>query len=189
VRANLGFYFCWTLLVVLGACCSGCNRHDDPKLETAPLIQAASQFVPQDALDKLNTSGLPWVQIDFNVRRKPLRFAFSDSQLNQALSDRWTVCRPKTAEWTAFQDVIVTPSRYVQRRTYVLFRNGVLIVLMGNYSSANEATSIKKLEDQGEMPVQHGVVIARNANDHEARAVAESQALSCDDRSPVVDGS
>jgi hypothetical protein len=163
--------------VTLLAACSHSAAATDG---AAMLRESAKQFVPPDALDEKVAPGIPWVQIDFDVRREPLQFAFSEGLLRRATADGWAICHPNTSEWNAYEDRSVRPTQYIQSLKYGLYRKGILIVLIGLYYSENEASSVKKHEGQSEEPTQHGVVIARNSTRHEALEWAASQALSCD---------
>jgi hypothetical protein len=162
---------------------AGCVRGGGAANGATNLLESANNFVPPDASDKKLAPGIPWVQLDFNVRREPLQFAITDTVLNRAAAAGWTLCQPKTSEWTGYQDMRSTPSQYVQTRIYVLHKGNVQIVLVGIYYSENEATSVKRQTEVIQKPSQHGVVIASNSTEHEARGVAISQGLSCATRS------
>lgn len=140
----------------------------------------ASEFVPEDASGKVTASGIPWVQISFDVQREPPEFAVTEARLAKAKSDGWTFCEPKSAEWSEYYDATTThPNRYKQIREYMLYRAGVLITLVGTYESDSESTSVKKAPGQTTKPTQHGYVIARNSSEKDALDFAATQALSC----------
>lgn len=145
----------------------------------AELRHAAEAFVPEDAADKSLAPDMPWVQISFDVRRPWLKFAVDEERLNRAELDGWKVCRPQTTEWRASEDFVATPPSYRRIRTYVLYRDGISVQIIGMYERPLESVG---LEGEGEQPVQQGFVIARNATAKEARQVAENFRLSCEAR-------
>ena len=98
----------------------------------------------------------PWVQIDFDVRPAPLEFAFSNDRLTRAPEDGWVLCRRRVSEWAEFKDATVTPSRFTQEQLVALYKNDVLITLIGTYHSDSNEDAVRK--DQSERPIQHGVV-------------------------------
>jgi hypothetical protein len=163
-----------TLLICLWA--SACSRDDR---QHAVLREHASSFIPDDAADKVTSSGLPWVQISFTVRRPPLEFAIDEARLDDAASKGWSLCRPGTAEWEGYADATVTPERYTQHRAYVLHKDGILITLTGFYHSSSEQTAVAKRPESNEMPIQQVYVIVRRATAEEALEVAAAQRLSC----------
>ena len=166
-------------LCALAALFSGCTKVAQ---KDASLSEYANQFVPADATQRMTAPGIPWEQVSYDVLREPLEFAIAEPRLRQATADGWKLCEPATSEWTGYTDMSVTPARYTQARTYVLYRDGVQIMLMGMYYSASEAASVKKHDGQADKPVQHGVVIARRASEKEALETAAQQNLHCGGR-------
>jgi hypothetical protein len=164
------------VICVLCALFAGCAKVAQ---KDASLAEYAGQFIPTDATNKVTAPGIPWEQVSFDVTRAPLEFAVNESRLHQAAADGWKLCEPATSEWTGFTDMSVAPARYTQTRTYVLYRQGVLIVLIGTYYSASEAVAVRPRDDQAEKPVQHVVVISRQATEKEALETAAHQNLRC----------
>jgi len=167
-------------LSILATLLGACTHHSEAALGAAKLSESANAFVPEDSSDRKVAPNIPWVQIDFTVRRNPFQFAFSDSILSQAIADGWAACRPKTSEWVAYEDQSIRPSQYIQSRKYGMYRRGILVILVGIYYSESEATSVKNHAGQSEMVPQHGVVIARNSTRDQALEWAASQDLSCE---------
>lgn len=143
------------------------------------LREYANNFVPEDASNIVAAPSIPWIQISFDVRREPLEFAISADRLDRAKAEGWTVCQPSTADWTGYYDAKVTPRRYTQNRAYVLYKDGVLIELIGVYYSDSEATSVQKSVGSAAGRVQHGMVIARNATEKEVVEAADVLGVSC----------
>jgi hypothetical protein len=141
------------------------------------LLPSAEMFVPQDAMEKVVTSDLPWTQISFQVRRPWLKFAVDEDRISQAKIEGWGLCRPMSTDWDGYEDYAVTPPRYRRLRTYVLYRDGVLLQLIGIYDTPLETMGPGK---SGEKPVQQGVVIVRKATAKEALQTAADFHLSCD---------
>jgi hypothetical protein len=157
----------------------GCAR-DTVAVNRDELRARASEFVPADASRKVDASGIPWVQISFDVQREPLDFAVTEDRLAKAKSDGWMLCEPKSAEWSGYYDATTTPpNRYKQIREYMLYRAGVVITLVGTYESDSESTSVKKVPGQTTKPTQHGFVIAHASSEKDAFDFAAKQGLSC----------
>lgn len=163
------------LVMVVGACSRSAAGLTDAKLR-----DYANQFVPQDAFDREEPSGIPWVQIAFNVRRDPLEFAISTERLERARADGWLLCRPQTPDWTGYEDMSQSPSRYTQHRKYLLHKDGVQIMVIGMYHSASEREAVRPREGLTDKPVQQVYLVVRNSTDAEAKAEAAEQGLSCD---------
>lgn len=161
-------------MAVLAACESGTRAAGAPQL--SPVTQ---RFVPPDATEQVVASGVPWEQIDFVVRRDPFTFAFDESEIKSAVTDGWLPCRPKSDKWWEYEDRSVTPSRYLQQRTVTLFKNGVLVMLLGRYVSPSQQQAVAAGIAGRERPAQQGVVSARKLSQEEARAIAESFDLTC----------
>lgn len=160
----------WCLRVAAAAVTAAlgaCNQH--APAAQAPLAQAAESFVPLDAMERQLAPNLPWVQISFNVRRPWLQFAIDEQRIQQAQSEGWELCRPASAEWEGYEDATGPSLTYKRLRTYVLYREGVLIQLIGMYQSPGGA----------QQPIQQGVVIAREATKEEARQMAGNFQLTC----------
>jgi len=164
------------------ALCTGACSNRSAELSRARLEGYASEFVPQDATGRKTEPGIPWVQLSFTVRRAPLEFPIDANRLLQATADGWTLCQPMPSEWTSYLDMSVTPARYRQTRTYVLYREGVLLLLVGMYDGDSEATAVKRGGNRMEMPVQHVAVVARPSSAPESREVAARQNLTCGKR-------
>jgi hypothetical protein len=164
------------VLVVLATACA----RGTAALSRDELRAQASEFVPTGASGKVDASGIPWVQISFDVQREPLEFAVAEARLAKAKSDGWMLCEPKSAEWSGYYDATTTPpNRYIQMREYMLFRAGVVITLVGTYESDSESAAVKKVPGQTTRPGQHGFVIARNSNERDTLDFAATQNLSC----------
>jgi hypothetical protein len=144
------------------------------------LREHASEFVPDDAADKVTASDLPWVQISFTVRRPPLEFAIDEGRLRDAVAKGWSLCRPRTTEWEGYADATVTPAGYMQHRVYILHKDGILIMLTGLYRSTSEQAAVGKRTDEADMPIQQVIVTARRAPIEEVAAMAAAQGLFCD---------
>lgn len=152
---------------VLNACT---NDADEGSLE-----EHANYFVPEDASEVVTAPDIPWVQKSFNVSRESSEFAIPADKLARTKSDGWRLCQPPGPEWMGFQDATLTPPRYTQQRAYVLYKDSVLVVLVGKYYSDAENTAAPSAKMD-----QHGMVIVRNATDQEAQETADSFKLSCD---------
>jgi hypothetical protein len=159
---------------LLAACESGTMSAGN-----AELSQAARRFVPPDATDQVIATGVPWAQIDFVVRRSPFDYAFDEREIVNAAADGWLLCRPKSDEWWAYEDRSVTPSRYLQQRVFTLFKDSVLVLLVGKYKSPSEQEAISKSNPGSEKPPQQGIVSARKSSRDEATELAKSFDLSC----------
>ena len=141
------------------------------------LRSAAEAFVPQDAVERTVAPDMPWVQISFNVRRPWLEFAFDEHRIGEAKAEGWGLCQPVSSEWEGYEDRAVTPPSYRRVRTYVLYRDGVALQLIGIYDVPLEAMGLGKRDEK---PVQQGIVIARRATAKEALQIAANFQLSCD---------
>lgn len=170
----------WRVSCLVGAIFTMACASDQALPNKLELQDAANMFIPHDATEKVLAPDIPWVQISFNVRREPLEFAVSVEELSRAAADGWILCKPQTFEWMGFNDFSVTPNRYTKQRTYLLYKDGILITLLGMYHYASESSSVEADDRQTDMPIQHGVVIARNVAKEESLATANSQGLVCD---------
>jgi hypothetical protein len=147
------------------------------------LLNYANVFVPADATGKVKEPSIPWVQLSFDVFRAPLDFAVPESRLREAAADGWKVCRPATPDWNGYPDMSVTPARYTQTRTYVLYRDGVSLMIVGMYYSSSQSAAAKRDESgPSAKRVQHAMVIARWASEKEALEDAAQQALKCEEK-------
>jgi hypothetical protein len=160
-----------TLSILLAAC-------PGPR-KGPPLAEVANQFIPIDAEQKTTATGIPWLQISFNVQREPFDFGIDESTLRRAVADGWKLCEPTKAEWTGYMDMSTQPAQYTQTRTYVLYRDGVLVTLIGMYNSPNEAASVRKHEGVGDRPLQQDFVIVSHASEHESLETAAKHNLRC----------
>jgi len=118
----------------------------------------------------------------FHRATRSFGVSYRRQSLLQATADGWTLCQPMPSEWTSYLDMSVTPARYRQTRTYVLYREGVLLLLVGMYDGDSEATAVKRGGNRMEMPVQHVAVVARPSSAPESREVAARQNLTCGKR-------
>ena len=169
-----GSLYSW--VAACAALLAGCN-HDTSGRTT--LRQAAEAFVPQDASERIVAPNLPWVQISFNIRRPWLQFAFDENRIKEAKLAGWGLCRPANAEWDGYEDHAATPPNYRRLRTYVLYKDGVLLQLIGIYDTPLETMGLGKRDEK---PVQQGIVIARRTTPKEALQMAANFQLSCDMR-------
>jgi hypothetical protein len=160
---------------LMGSCADGNNSSAD----NSKLREIADSFVPEDSSDVTVAPGIPWVQVSFNVFRGPLEFAVDTKRFARAKAEGWKLCQQSTQEWTGYEDATVAPKRYTQQKAYVLYKEGVLVLLVGQYHSDREDLAIKAGSASTEKPMQHGTVIARDSTDEEAKEVAESFGLSC----------
>jgi hypothetical protein len=151
-----------------------CND-DVSRRET--LRQTAETFVPQDASDTRVVPDLSWVQISFNARRPWLVFAVNEHRIAEAKSAGWRLCRPTNADWEGYEDDTVTPPTYRRLRTYLLYKDGISLQLIGIYDRV-PGTSAPLGAD--EKPLQQGIVIARRATQQEALQTAANFKLACD---------
>lgn len=161
-------------MIVVAACTafvSACTEGVDNEA----LEEHADYFVPADATDIVVAPDIPWVQKSFNVSRAPSEFAVSADKLNRATSDGWRLCQPSSPEWASHYDATLTPPRHTKQRTYVLYKNGVLVVLAGTHYDTNENTAAA-----AQKMTQHGMVIVRQGTDREAQETADSFKLSCE---------
>ena len=158
------------LLALLSVACHG-------KLTKDKLSKVAAEFIPPDAQDRAQAPDVTWVQISFKVRRPALQF--DESRINHARRNGWIVCRPNTEEWVSYLETKATPNQYVQMRTYMLYRKGIVVALEAAYFSLNEATSVRKGEAASEVPAQSGLVIAGSSTEMQFRDRAASQGLAC----------
>jgi hypothetical protein len=161
-------------MAVLVAVLHGCN-HDGSEQTT--LRQAAESFVPQDAADRTVAPDLPWVQISFNVRRPWLQFAIDEKRIFRAKAEGWALCQATSSEWDGYQDFAVTPPRYTRLKTYILYRDGVMLTLIGRYDRPIAELPLGKRDER---PIQQGFVIARKATEKEGMEAAANMRLSCD---------
>jgi hypothetical protein len=161
-------------IAAFAALLAGCNHDTSGK---AALREAADAFVPPDAAARVVAPDLPWVQITFNVRRPWLEFAVNEKRINQAKVEGWRLCRPTSAEWDGYEDHAVTPPIYRRLRTYVLYKDGILLQLFGIYDKPLETMGLGKRDDE---PVQQGIVLASKSTAKEALQMAENFQLSCD---------
>lgn len=162
--------------VAVVAACGG----DAVEADRANLEERARSFVPEDASEIRVAPGIPWVQVDFDVRRDPLEFAVSNDRMVRAQEEGWTLCQPLTSDWSEFEDTSVNPRLYRQEKLYALYKDGVSITLVGMYQSDSRSSLVRPGAAQGEEPIQRGVVIARNSTDSEALTMANALRLSCD---------
>ena len=173
----LGMETTWLAVVVLATLLfGGCSQKAIPP-DRDKLIATASKFVPGDASDKIIPTEIPWVQISFKVHRPPLELAIDVDRLPYAKNNGWMICRPKTDAWVSYLDETVAPPQYVQTRTYMLYRDGVGVTLVGRYMSASEDASVRK-EGSGTR-TQDGIVIAGVSTKSDFLARASSQGLEC----------
>ena len=167
-----------TWIVIAMALLAACES-DGASAGKVELSQVAKRFVPSDATDQMIATGVPWEQIDFVVRRAPFEFAFDERQMMRAVAEGWLLCRPKSDEWWAYEDRSVTPSRYLQQRVFTLFKDDVLVVLLGKYVSPSEQEAVTKRNPGSEKLPQQGVASVRKLSLKEATEVNESFDLSC----------
>ena len=121
---------------------------------------------------------IPWVQISFKLQRPALQF--DDSKINHAQRSGWKTCRPPTDAWASYVDTDgVPPGRYVQARTYMLYRNGVVVAVVAKYSSESAETAVKKGAAAAAVPAQSGMVIAGTSTEQQFLDRAASQGLAC----------
>jgi hypothetical protein len=160
-----------TCAVLLACGLAGCGATKD-----GSLVPSAEAFVPSDATDKVTTDR-PSTQIAFKVRRPWLQFAIDERRIAQAKADGWKICSPPSAEWVGYEDASVTPPIYRRHRTYILFRDDLLIQLFGIYD--NPIDSIAGGNTTEQPPVQQGVVIASKATAAEMEQTASDFHLSC----------
>ena len=159
------------LLALLSVAC-----HE--KITKDKLSKIADEFVPPDALDKSLAPLIPWVQISFKVHRPALQF--DDSKISHAQKHGWMTCRPQTDAWAGYVDTQgVPPGRYVQMRSYMLYRQGVVIAVVAQYSNESEAAAVKKGAPASEAPAQNGMIIAGSSTEQQFRDRAASQGLVC----------
>lgn len=145
------------------------------------LDQVAKRFVPPDATEQVTATEVPWAQVDFVVQRAPFEFAFDEHAVTSvAKAESWLLCRPKSDDWWAYEDHSVTPSRYLQQRVFTLFKDDVLVVLLGRYVRSSEHDAVRKDGLTPEKLPQQGVASARKLTREEAAQIAESFDLSCD---------
>jgi hypothetical protein len=156
----------------------GCSQKAIPP-DRDKLIATASQFVPRDASDKIIPTEIPWVQISFKVQRPPLELAIDVDKLPYAKNNGWMICRPKTEAWVSYLDETMAPPQYVQTRTYMLYRDGVGVTLVGRYVSASEDASARKDDVGSGTRTQDGIVIAGVSTKSDFSARASSQGLEC----------
>ena len=166
--------FATSLLVVL-ATLAACGR-GATATGKQDLSQAADRFVPSDAANKVIAAGVPWAQIDFTA---PFEFAFDERAITSANAEGWLLCSPKSEKWWEYEDRSVTPARYLQQRVFMLFKNDVLVTLLGRYVSTSEQEAVKSSSLGSDKPLQQGVVSARKLSQKEAREIAESFDLYC----------
>ena len=162
------------LIIALTAMIMGCERE-----RSAPdtLQQLAETFVPSDAAEKIVAPDLPWLQISFRVRRPGLDFAFDEKRIERARAEGWTVCQAIGPQWEGYQDYAVTPRRHTRLRSYILYRSGTSLTLMGIYDSPIDELPLAQREDR---PMQQGILIAKNEAERHAIEAAANLKLKCD---------
>lgn len=154
---------------------AACNNNNGLRSAGA-LDKEAKRFIPKDAFNTQTAQDIPWVQISFDVQRVGNEFAFLNIEFDNAKSEGWRVCRQQASEWTKYEDVSLTQNRYIQQKVYTLYRDQVLVTLVGRYEDDREQDS----QVAPQRPrVQHGIVIAKNSTDQEARETAQSLGLAC----------
>jgi hypothetical protein len=150
----------------------------------AHVREYVSRFIPQDAIDPVSTTEVLWVQQTFDVSRKPFDFVVSEEQLMRARSDGWTLCQELAPEWEGFYDATVTPRRYVRQKVYLLYKEGVLLTLIGRYYGTSQVVLDQQLRETSDV-VQHAVVKGQESTQAELKEAIESFGLSCDQAAPV----
>jgi hypothetical protein len=164
--------FAAALFMLLEACGS------DTSNVSAPAVRdSANEFVPADAVDRRDEPDAPWVQISFNVRRKPFEFAID---IERAIASGWRICRPRTSDWTGYEDASQGSVRYTQHRKYLFYKDGVQVVAVGMYHSESEQSAVKPNGEGRNRPVQQVSLVAQRSTDQEARAEAAEQSLVCE---------
>jgi hypothetical protein len=157
--------FAAALMSPLMACSDGVS---------ASLEQYADYFVPEDAVEVVTAPGLSWLQESFSVRRVPLEFAVRKEVLDRAQADGWTLCESSSPAWTEFDDATLTPPRHTKQKAYVLYKDGILVVLTGTYYIDGESALVPEEEMN-----QQGMVIVRNATSTIAQETATTLNLTC----------
>jgi hypothetical protein len=101
----------------------------------AALQQAAEEFIPEDAQNRIIAPNLPWVQLSFDVRRPWQQFAMDERRIFDAQRKGWMLCTG--SGWQEYEDSAATPSVYVEQKFYVLYKDGVeLAPKRSRYASA-----------------------------------------------------
>jgi hypothetical protein len=172
MRISAEYLYAW--IAVLAGLLAGCDHSASAQ---TTLRQTAEEFVPQDASEKVVAPDLPWVQISFKVLRPWLVFAVDERRISEAKLAGWALCQPASAEWNGYEDHATTPPNYRRLRTYVLYRDGVLLQLIGIYDTPIDTMGLGKRDEK---PVQQGFVIARTATPNEVFQTAKNFDLSCD---------
>jgi hypothetical protein len=171
--------FCATWIAIAMALLAACEG-GAAGAGSVDLIHIAKRFIPPDATDQVTAAGVPWAQVDFFVLRAPFDFAFDERAMTRAATaEGWLLCRPKSDDWWAYEDSSVAPSRYLQQRVFTLFKDDVLVVLLGRYTSPSEQAAVTRRNPSAEKLPQQGVASARKASRKEAGDIAESFDLSC----------
>jgi hypothetical protein len=165
------------LLAVSIAFIPACGE-DNVEAARANLERQARSFLPDDAANVRLAPGIPWVQIDFDVQRPPLEFGISSDRMLRAQEEGWTLCEQLTNDWTAFQDG--RTGRWRQEKLYELYKDRVLITLLGVYESNSARDAVSKDTPAGEKTIQHVGVIASSSGENEVLARANTLNLSCD---------
>jgi hypothetical protein len=177
VVGSMNRQICVACFAITAALLSACSRTTGAG--ESELARVAERFVPVDATDRVVAKNVPWAQVDFVVRRVPFDFAFDERVITGAVADGWLLCRPKSKEWWEYEDRSVTPARYLQQRVITLFKNDVLVTLLGRYASQSEQEATKESGSTSEKPPQQGVASARRISRKEAAEIAEAFDLSC----------
>jgi len=165
----------YVLAAVLGILLGACEG-DGPTGSRRAIRDSANEFVPADAFDRRDEEGAPWVQISFNARRKPFEFAVD---LQRAAANGWKMCRPKTTEWTGYEDASHEGAAYTQHIKYLFYKGGIQVTAISMYHSENEHSAVRR--DSGDrMPIQQVFLVAGQATDQRARAEATELSLVCD---------
>lgn len=162
------------LVVAFGAGCTNSNNAADK----AGLREAARRFVPQDARNVVEAHNLPWIQLSFEVTRAPAEFGIGLDHLKAAQRDGWHLCEQATSAWNGFDDTRREPMRYVTERTYMLYTDGALLVMIGRHEHETEG-AWKANRERGAATVQSVFITAHHATGQDARKQAAELGLQC----------
>lgn len=162
------------VVVALGA---GCADTNNAAAETG-LREAARRFVPHDAQNVVEAPGLPWIQLSFEVTRAPTEFGIGLDQLKAAQRDGWLLCEQATPAWNGFDDTRQEPMRYLTERTYMLYTDETLVVMIGRHEHETEG-AWKANRERGAATVQNVFITAHRVNGQEARKQAADLGLQC----------
>lgn len=177
---------CITLLLVLSCGCKNDSieqgRSEGPSKDQ--IAELARELLPSDAFEVKEEPNAPWVQLSFHVQRAPEQFAIAEERFQRAATEGWLLCEPPTQAWNSYPDAREDPPVYTQQRTYELYRDGVLLTVIGSFHYESEQAAEEVKREQKHKPVQEVYVVGTRSTLQNANREADGKALVCRPKSP-----